>query len=107
MLDFPAEPRYGAVYIAFGFGSLSFRYDGARWTADAADVLPAFERMAQERERHAQERVILVFERVYGRPFPDNDTGIGVSGFGIRDEPGPTNPELRTTNPDTEKELGT
>ncbi len=75
MLDFPDNPRPGSVYVAFDFGALLFRYDGARWVADAADVLTAFERMASDRERLARERVMRVFERVYGRPFPDEETG--------------------------------
>ncbi len=74
MLDFPDNPRPGQTEIAWDFGSLRFVFDGARWVADAADVLPAFERMAQERERLARERAIRVFERIYGRPFPDDLT---------------------------------
>ncbi len=74
MLDFPDNPKANAVYIAFDFGAILFRYDGARWVADAADVLTAFERMASDRERLARERCIKVFERVYGRPFPDDLT---------------------------------
>ncbi len=75
MLDFPDNPRVGSVYIAFDFGGLLFRFDGQQWVADARDVLRAFERMATDRERLARERVMRVFERVYGRPFPEDETG--------------------------------
>ncbi len=75
MLDFPQSPKAGDVFIAFGFGALLFTFDGQRWVADAADVLNAMERMAQDRERLARERVMRVFERVYGRPFPEEEIG--------------------------------
>ncbi len=74
MPTFPDNPRLGQTEIAWDFGSLLFVYDGRRWVADAADVLTAFERMASDRERLARERCIKVFERVYGRPFPDDLT---------------------------------
>ncbi len=75
MLAFPDNPRVGQTEIIYGFGALLFTFDGQRWVADARDIEKSFERMASDRERLARERAIRVFERVYGRPFPDEETG--------------------------------